>query len=942
MLGEFEHAAPSEFVGIMPLSIANVGDQVAMRNALADATINTINLTNSFPITGSTFTVPGRSITVNGNGHAINHNTAGSFPVFNLQANATLNLENVILDGHQIMGPSGNTWFGGKRGVTVNASNAHLHMRQGAIIRNFQSNSTPNEVNGLAVLVTGGGTFTMWDGLIDNNRGGWHGVVVIGNVAPATTSGTFTMNGGQISNNSATGGGAISVYNAGARFYMNDGRINGNHSYGSGGGVRLAGPAHSVTIDGGIIENNTAVANGGGIATHHGSAGDFAGAIRVAGGTIRNNQATNGAGIYLIGGTLSFHQGTISGNIASNNGGGVNIAATTANAFNIQGADLKTITGNTAQDGGGIWLANPPPAATMNMTMPTTASGLSITNNTATNTGGGIFTARYQYQSPLLNMSAVPAPYSNLSLRNVAFSGNTASTEERPPMNAESAIPTTAFTSTSIQAHLLNNYDINFRAGVLNVYDVAPKGSTVATSTQNLIITFDEAVNITPLGLTWATVTLNGVELDLSTATWSAGNTMLSIPFPTPLTYSTSYTVVILDFFSVLGGAMLSPYTHVFATEGSVVITKRLLTPEGTTTPNTTFTFNIQPHALNGDESTQAISYLPTLHNNNEQQVTYTQADTASVNATNTIVIEKISQNLLAQVEFPFAGIFSYRVTETSGGTTQSIDSGTMYFDPSEYIITFEVVNLTPLGTGHYVSSVVIHRIENESLTKVEGPLLFTNTFIREEELRVSKEVVGPLANKTRYFDFELTLRAPYLSTSATSPASPHAGFRAEVRDILTGDNITSASNSTNLQGTAPNYYLLFISGVTQTVHLRHNQVLVFTNTEVGTRYNVTETGVANYRAEVIVTTANTISLEQTAAIGEDLSITNQLVGEGINRADFVNTNLFTPPVGLVTGSFVSVIFVLLIAGVVVATTAALKRRKRVELEILGLRRANI
>jgi len=491
--------------------------------------------------------------------------------------------------------------------------------------------------------------------------------------------------------------------------------------------------------------------------------------------------------------------------------------------------------------------------------------------------------------------------------------------------------------------------ELEIKGLYLYVTNVTPVGVNVATSTADLVITFNREVNET--GPTTRYITLNGQTLDLTApgVIWTVDSTgpipvsVLTIPFAsTPITtleYKTSYEVIISGFESLAGGVMTYPHTHRFATEGSAVITKRLLMPEGTTTPNTTFEFTITPHSLMGDTSPQALAYLPDLYDNNTQTIGYTDADIVSVNATGTIVIDRISQSLLTGVEFPFAGIFSYLITETSAGTTQSVDSGTLYFDPNSFIITFEVESIAPFGTGYYVASVHINRANPDGSLgqKIDGPLTFINAFTRNQEFSISKELQGALANLTRFFDFDVTVTVPYIVRNPLSPMLVHTGYRAYVRDLVTGANVTSSDNGTVL-GTAPNQYLLFMSGVEQRISLRHNQELVFVDTHVGTRYDVTEIGVANYQAQVTVTANSITSQEQTGTTGEDFTLSDHLsssyllVGEGTNTARFVNISRITPPTGVVAGSFVPAVGVWAIAGVVITASILYGKRRHIAL----------
>ncbi|MDE7170724.1 MAG: hypothetical protein K2O11_02465, partial [Oscillospiraceae bacterium] len=131
-----------------------------------------------------------------------------------------------------------------------------------------------NKSNYYAGGVYNKGTVIMEDGVIADNECGDCGGGV-------RNYGTFTMNGGAIADNTSGyyghGGG---VYNEGA-FTMTDGTIAGN-SAGNGGG--LCNEAGRFTMEGGSIEDNTAVGVGGGVR-------DVSGIFIMTGGTISDNKA---------------------------------------------------------------------------------------------------------------------------------------------------------------------------------------------------------------------------------------------------------------------------------------------------------------------------------------------------------------------------------------------------------------------------------------------------------------------------------------------------------------------------------------------------------------------------------------------------------------------------------------------------------------------------
>ena len=169
------------------------------------------------------------------------------------------------------------------------------------------------------------------------------GSIRIGAYANATLySGTLT------GNNVSEDGGAVSVTGGNSGFTMQGGTITGN-SASAGGGIHAT--SGSVTINGGVISNNRATNNGGGIYASSGAK------FHLNGGEIQNNVATEaGGGVYCSNlysqntGRCEFYGGTISGNTAKQ-GGGAYVRVCYIGYRNCR------ITGNTAAEaGGGLYL----------------------------------------------------------------------------------------------------------------------------------------------------------------------------------------------------------------------------------------------------------------------------------------------------------------------------------------------------------------------------------------------------------------------------------------------------------------------------------------------------------------------------------------------------------------------------------------------------------
>ena len=144
-----------------------------------------------------------------------------------------------------------------------------------------------------------------------------------------------TMTGGKISYNEARrtdgerpDGGGIYIEQS-ASFTMKGGEISNNKSENSngtpayGGGVyvngQTGGTSVSFTLENGTIKNNTAYF-GGGVVLNNG------GIFNMKGGTIEGNHATNEGGGVGVQGIMKMTGGTISGNTASGHGKGVYVS----------------------------------------------------------------------------------------------------------------------------------------------------------------------------------------------------------------------------------------------------------------------------------------------------------------------------------------------------------------------------------------------------------------------------------------------------------------------------------------------------------------------------------------------------------------------------------------------------------------------------------------
>lgn len=212
--------------------------------------------------------------------------------------------------------------------------------------------------------------------------------------------GTFELSGtGVIENCSAAarqsedeteGGNGGAVYLANGTMTVSGGMIRNNQAAVNGAGAYLAGG--SLTVSGGSIQENAAAGKGGGAYVEGGS---FTLDGRDA--KISENRALYGAGVFLTGGQPELKRGTLSGNAAGTmetedaadgKGGGIYIEK---QRVVLNPAGVLNITGNTAEDGAGIYIEGTPQSNDAGLTIQEGAGGsVQLAGNTASGNGGAV------------------------------------------------------------------------------------------------------------------------------------------------------------------------------------------------------------------------------------------------------------------------------------------------------------------------------------------------------------------------------------------------------------------------------------------------------------------------------------------------------------------------------------------------------------------------
>ncbi|MBC7815710.1 MAG: hypothetical protein IAG10_02295 [Planctomycetaceae bacterium] len=187
--------------------------------------------------------------------------------------------------------------------------------------------------------------------------------------------GVLTLQDVNLSNNTASGGGgAIISFGNGSSLTISDSKFDSNSANGPlGGGAIYTGSTTTITDS--MISNNASSANGGAI-VNSGS-----GSLTLSQTTVKSNSASTGQGGGIFNSaTVSILRSTISGNSASDGGGIANVNFSVTTSATLL---LTTLSANTATNrGGGIFNAV---GATSLITDST------IAMNSAALSGGGIY-----------------------------------------------------------------------------------------------------------------------------------------------------------------------------------------------------------------------------------------------------------------------------------------------------------------------------------------------------------------------------------------------------------------------------------------------------------------------------------------------------------------------------------------------------------------------
>ena len=314
-------------------------------------------------------------------------------------------------------------------------------------------------LNGHSITRAGGRIFTINGGTLNicdhENAGGQvigaskktlrGGIVDVRKPKGGTVGGTFNLYGGTLTGGLAVkdgkgkNGDGGAVYIGAGTFRMYGGEISGCAARNNGGAVVVSGSS-SMLFAGGTISGNSA-ARAGGILVQAGAK------LEMTGGSVLDNRANTGAGLYANNSEMTITGGTVAGNIAKEYGGGIRAAGSTVT---LAGG---TLDGDKAgKEGGGIYTSGETKltidgaviencraeiagGALRADASTTLLSSGTIRNNTSGKTGGAIYSSKGDLtfaggivsgNTAKTNGGGLYAKESDVKISGTAFSANKA------------------------------------------------------------------------------------------------------------------------------------------------------------------------------------------------------------------------------------------------------------------------------------------------------------------------------------------------------------------------------------------------------------------------------------------------------------------------------------------------------------------------------------
>lgn len=350
-------------------------------------------------------------------------------------------------------------------------------------------------------------------------------------------------------------------------------------------------------------------------------------------------------------------------------------------------------------------------------------------------------------------------------------------------------------------------------------------------------------------------------------------------------------------------------------------INKTLNIAEGITTPTATFTFTFKFTEKTGQSSNgapyQTGVAIP------DRNVEYNKNDHPTADK-----IQKATEDIFSGVAYGHAGEYVYDVAEAKTGWQAITKNGktidAMRYDKRTY--EMHVIVKNKVNGGVYISSVYFKENNKSNAPKVEPSEqgvynLFDNTYTKDaskepnpddpsqvdpnaKALTITKKVDGASGDKTRDFQFHIKIQLPSTNKTAETPVTNiivKHGSKSEVLAVVTPADTVE-------------YNFTLKDGETFTVE----------QLPAGSKYTVTETGVAGYTDSSIYTTNGAEQTSQ-GQKNVDFTLTDILIGEKKNDNKVTNKIDDVTPTGLLIDNLP---FILMI-GLGLAGFVVLSKKRR-------------
>lgn len=264
-----------------------IQNDITLSNSSVEINNKNLNITSDMTIAGAPFTLT---------------QTQWLKKHFDVKNTASLTLNDIVLSSSYTYNPStGAQITSGGGGITVQTGGT-VDLNNGTVIQGCSP---------AGVVINTQGHLIMNNGATIEGCGGPYGGVTLNG-----TDNTFDMHGGTITKNMAWGGGGVNVEMGNGKIRMSGGKITKNIS--------------EPSTDGGGVNIKSSLSATG---AHYRP--DFI----MSGGEITDNKARQGGGVFVFShATFEFRAGTISGNIASDQGGGIYVKLMSPPPTNVYGS----------------------------------------------------------------------------------------------------------------------------------------------------------------------------------------------------------------------------------------------------------------------------------------------------------------------------------------------------------------------------------------------------------------------------------------------------------------------------------------------------------------------------------------------------------------------------------------------------------------------------